>query len=51
MEESEGSDWNTTHLLDDKEPSNSMLEQQTFSKKEKEYVKAVYCHLIYLTYM
>ena len=24
--------------------------EQTGSKKEKEYVKAVYCHLAYLTY-
>ena len=27
------------------------LEQQTGSKLGKEYVKAVYCHLAYLTYM
>ena len=27
------------------------MEQQTGSKEEKEYVKAVYCHLAYLTYM
>ena len=27
------------------------LEQQTGSKLEKEYVKAVYCHPAYLTYM
>ena len=27
------------------------VEQQTGSKQEKEYVKAVYCHLVYLTYM
>ena len=27
------------------------MEQQTGSKKEKEYVKAVYCHPDYLTYM
>ena len=26
-------------------------EQQTCSKQEKEYIKAVYCHLAYLTYM
>ena len=26
------------------------MEQQTGSKMEKEYVKAVYCHLAYLTY-
>ena len=27
------------------------MEQQTGSKREKEYVKAVYCHPAYLTYM
>ena len=27
------------------------MEQQTSSKLGKEYVKAVYCHLTYLTYM
>ena len=27
------------------------MEQQTGSKKEKEYVKPVYCHPAYLTYM
>ena len=27
------------------------MEQQTGSKEEKEYIKAVYCHLAYLTYM
>ena len=27
------------------------MEQHTGSKLEKEYVKAVYCHLVYLTYM
>ena len=27
------------------------MEQQTGSKLAKEYVKAVYCHLAYLTYM
>ena len=27
------------------------MEQQTDSKSEKEYVKAVYCHNAYLTYM
>ena len=27
------------------------MEQQTGSKKEKEYVKAVCCHPVYLTYM
>ena len=27
------------------------MEQQTGSKEEKEYVKAVYCHPAYLNYM
>ena len=27
------------------------MEKQTGSKSEKEYVKAVYCHPAYLTYM
>ena len=27
------------------------MEQQTGSKYGKEYVKVVYCHLVYLTYM
>ena len=27
------------------------MEQQTGSKTEKEYIKAVYCHSAYLTYM
>ena len=27
------------------------MEQQTGSKLEKEYIKAVYCHAAYLTYM
>ena len=27
------------------------MEQQTGSKLGKEYVKAVYCHLAYLTYL
>ena len=27
------------------------IEQHTGSKQEKEYVKAVYCHPAYLTYM
>ena len=27
------------------------MEQQTGSKLEKEYVKALYCHPAYLTYM
>ena len=27
------------------------IEQQTVSKLGKEYIKAVYCHLTYITYM
>ena len=27
------------------------MEQQTSSKSEKEYIKAVYCHPAYFTYM
>ena len=27
------------------------MEDQTGSKEEKEYVKAVYCHPVYFTYM
>ena len=27
------------------------MEQQTGSKREKEYIKAIYCHSAYLTYM
>ena len=30
---------------------NKASEQQTGSKQEKEYIKAVYCHPAYLTYM
>ena len=31
--------------------SGSNMEQQTGSKLERKYIKAVYCHLAYLTYM
>ena len=34
-----------------KQQSKLDMEQQTASKSRKEYVKAVYCHLSYLTYM
>ena len=27
------------------------MEQQTGSEQEKEFIKAVYCHPVYLTYM
>ena len=33
------------------EATEPNMEQQTGSKSGKEYVKAVYCHLAYLTYM
>ena len=34
-----------------KEQLELNMEQHTGSKQEKEYVKAVYCHPAYLTYM
>ena len=34
-----------------KKQSELDMEQQTGSKQGKEYVKAVYCHPAYLTYM
>ena len=34
-----------------KQQSELNMEQQTGSKSRKEYVKAVYCHPAYLTYM
>ena len=34
-----------------KQPLELDMEQQTGSKQEKEYVKAVYCRPAYLTYM
>ena len=34
-----------------KQQSELDMEQQTGSKLEKEYVKVVYCHPAYLTYM
>ena len=36
---------------DQKQQLELDMEQQTGSKQEKEYVKAVYCHHAYLTYM
>ena len=38
-------------LLIQKQQLELDMEQQTGSKQEKEYVKAVYCHPAYLTYM
>ena len=34
-----------------KQQSELDMEQQIGSKQEKEFIKAVYCHLAYLTYM
>ena len=34
-----------------KQPLEPDMEQQTGSKLGKEYIKAVYCHPAYLTYM
>ena len=34
-----------------KQQLESDMDQQTDSKLRKEYIKAVYCHLAYLTYM
>ena len=38
-------------IPDRKEQLELDVEQQTGSKSEKEYIKAVYCHPAYLTYM
>ena len=38
-------------MQDKKQLLESDMEQQTGSKLEKEYDKAVYCHPAYLTYM
>ena len=38
-------------MQDRKQQLEQDMEQQTGSKLEKEYVKAVYCHPAYLTYM
>ena len=42
--------WETCMLVR-KQQLELDLEQQTGSKQEKEYVKSVYCHPTYLTYM
>ena len=39
------------NLYADQEETQLDMEQQTSSKLGKEYVKAVYCHPAYLTYM
>ena len=38
-------------MQDKKQQLELVMEQQTSSKSGKEYVKAVYCHPIYLTYI
>ena len=38
-------------MQDKKQQLELDMEQQTGSKQEKEYIKAVYCHPAYLTYM
>ena len=39
------------NLYADREGTELDMEQQTGSKSGKEYIKAVYCHPAYLTYM
>ena len=39
------------NLYGGQEETEQSMEQQTSSKPGKEYVKAVYCHPVYLTYM
>ena len=38
-------------MQDKKQQLDLDMEQQIGSKSGKEYIKAVYCHLAYLTYM
>ena len=40
-----------TCMQDKKQQLEPDIEQQTGSKLEKEYIKVVYCHPAYLTYM
>ena len=42
--------WETC-IQDKKQQLETDMEQQTGSKLVKEYIKAVYCHPVYLTYM
>ena len=39
------------HLMVKKQQLELDMKQQIGSKSGKEYIKAVYCHLAYLTYM
>ena len=43
--------WETCMQVSKQELELDMEQQQTVSKSEKEYVKALYCHPTYLTYM
>ena len=43
--------WLLSNLYAGQEGTEPGMEQQTGSKLEKEYIKAVYCHSAYLTYM
>ena len=38
-------------MLVEKQQLEPHMEQQTGSKQRKEYIEAVYCHPVYLTYM
>ena len=38
-------------MLVEKQQLEPDMEQQTGSKQRKEYIEAVYCHPVYLTYM
>ena len=40
-----------TYMQDKKQQLELDMDQWTGSKLRKEYIKAVYCHLAYLTYM
>ena len=40
-----------THMQVKRQQSEPDMEQQTGSKLGKEYVKAIYCHPTFLTYM
>ena len=44
-------DLSLENLYADQEATEPDMEQQTGSKSGKEYVKAVYCHPAYLTYI
>ena len=43
--------WSTISKRVRKQQLELDMEQQTSSKSRKQYIKAVYCHSVYLTYM